>query len=127
MTKNVEAAAPANVPTTTDEVKTSTTSNQSEKVAEMAQKEPKYDAINVLKAIHDEAVQDLFYKWKMEKVIELLQRTFDFIAGVNNDEKLSEYDLMYDWTDFANFYSAAFYTRENHIAVECSKEELEEN
>lgn len=111
MSKTQEATAQAQVHTIPDEV---TSSNS------------KYDAINILENIHKQAVQDMLNKWKMENLIELLQKTFNFIAGVNNDDEMSEYDLMYEWTDFSHFYSAAYYTRTNHISVECAKEELED-
>ena len=84
----------------------------------------KYDALNILKNIHEAAVQELFYNWDMEKLLPLIQGTFDFIAGVNDDKKWSEYDLMYEWTDFTHFYTSAFYTRSNYFSVECSKEAL---
>ena len=111
MTKANEAAAPAKVPTTTDEV----TSSQS-----------KYDAINVLKHIHDEATGNLFFQWKMQRVIELIQKTFDFIAGVNDDEKWSEYDLMNEWSSFVNHYSPAYYTGTNFWNLEGSIFEKED-
>jgi len=113
MTKTQEAAAHGKeAHLTTDEVTSSANSN--------------YDAINILKSIHEQAAIDLFHKWKMQRVIELIQKTFDFIAGVNDDEKWSEYDLMNEWTDFSHFYSAAYYTGANYGNLEGSMYEKED-
>ena len=112
MINTQEATVPAQAHTRTDEAATSAKS--------------KYDALSILKNIYEDASWNLFKEWDMDNLIRLIQKTFDFIAGVNDDEKYCEYDLLHEWTDFVNAYSPAYYTVKNYLSVEYSKVEYQD-
>ena len=140
MTKTKETAAPVNVQAQ-DEVKSpkqapnkpQSGTNSLTTLSEYPDEVKTISTIKILERIHKDAVSKIISEWTFQELTSLIQHTMANIGGYKSDvngdgEFMSSDEILEQWTNFMQYYSAVYFTNENLWILkgdfECSQQPL---